>query len=69
MNKILVLSLIFLSGCTTYKEMVYVKDLQINNYAPNNFVGNPCELWLNDRCLIVKPNARNLDSPLKESSK
>lgn len=53
--------LLLLSGCAHYDNMVYMKDVQVNNYAPNNFVGNPCEIWLNDRCLMMKPQARNPD--------
>jgi len=53
-----VLLTLFLTGCATTDNSVYMKDLYINN-SVNNFYGNPCELWLNDRCVIVKPTPRN----------
>lgn len=63
MRKILLLSLL-LSGCAHYDNLVYMKDVQINNYATNNYDANPCALWLNDRCLIFKATPRNPDNTL-----
>ncbi len=65
MNKIaLIIFTSILSGCAHYDNLVYMKDVNINNYATSNYVANPCELWLNDRCLFFKPTVRNPDRPL-----
>jgi len=62
------LVLLLLSGCTT--NTVHMKDVYIDNSAPNNFVGNPCKFYISfkseDVCLALKPKARNPDSPIKK---
>jgi hypothetical protein len=54
----IVLLCLLLTGCSHYKHSVQMKDLYIDN-SVNNFSGNPCTLWLNDRCIIVKPTPRD----------
>jgi hypothetical protein len=57
--------LLFLVGCTT--NTVNMKDVYIDNSAPNNFIGNPCKFYVTfkseDVCLSMKPKARNPDNP------
>lgn len=49
-----------LTGCAHYTEM---KDVYIDNTSVNNYVGNPCGFYINDRCLYIKPSPRNKDNP------
>lgn len=58
-NKLLIVVLL-LSGCSHYVEM---KDVQINNYATNNMIGNPCGFYIGDHCIYMKTYVRNPDSP------
>jgi len=62
------LVLILLSGCTT--NTVHMKDVYIDNSAPNNFVGNPCKFYISfkseDVCVVLKPTAKNKDNPYKK---
>lgn len=62
------LVLILLSGCTT--NTVHMKDVYIDNSAPNNFVGNPCKFYISfkseDVCVTLKPTAKNKDNPYKK---
>jgi hypothetical protein len=57
---------LLLAGCsTTNLTVVEMKDIHVNNSARNNFVGNPCKLYVGDYCFLVTPTPRNPDSPLK----
>jgi hypothetical protein len=49
-----------LTGCSNFTEM---KDVHVNNYATNNFIGNPCEFYIGDHCIIMKKYVRNPDNP------
>jgi hypothetical protein len=62
----LVIGTLLLTGCATvFGSYTETKDIYIDNSSVNNFVGNPCLLRLNDRCLEMKPYARNPNSPYK----
>jgi hypothetical protein len=54
---------LLLSGCGHFTKM---ENVYIDNSATNNFVGNPCGFYLNDRCLYIKPTARNLHNPYND---
>lgn len=41
----------------------------IDNSAVNNYIGNPCEIYVNDRCIVMKSTPRNPDNPYKKESK
>jgi hypothetical protein len=57
---------LLLAGCsTTNFTVVEMKDIHVNNSARNNFVGNPCKLYVGEYCFLVTPTPRNPDSPLK----
>jgi hypothetical protein len=57
---------LLLAGCsTTNLTVVEMKDIHVNNSARNNFVGNPCKLYVGEYCFLVTPTPRNPDSPLK----
>jgi hypothetical protein len=47
-----------------------MKDVYIDNSAPNNFVGNPCKFYISfkseDVCVALKPTAKNKDNPYKK---
>lgn len=63
MKTSILMMVILLSGCSTYYDnSVNMKDLYVNNTAQNNFVGSPCQLWLNSKCLILNPQPRNPDT-------
>ncbi len=51
-------SILLLSGCAHFTE---TKNIYIDNTSVNNYVGNPCGFYVNDRCIYMKP--RNPDSP------
>jgi len=59
------LVLLLLTGCTT--NTVNMKDVYIDNSAPNNFVDNPCKFYISfkseDVCVALKPTAKNKDNP------
>lgn len=60
MNKILIAILTtMLVGCGHFTKL---ENVYIDNSAVNNFVGNPCAFFVNDKCIIIKPTARNPDS-------
>ena len=60
MNKIIIaISTMTLVGCGHLTKMEHV---YIDNSAVNNYIGNPCAFYVNDRCMIVKPTARNPDA-------
>jgi len=60
MNKIIIAILTMtLVGCGHFTKMEHV---YIDNSAVNNYIGNPCAFYVNDRCIIVKPTARNPDT-------
>jgi hypothetical protein len=55
-----------LAGCsTTNLTFVEMKNVRIDNSAKNNFVGNPCKLYVGEYCFLVTPTPRNPDNPLK----
>ena len=63
MNKILLaIVCMTLVGCGHFTRM---ENVYIDNSSVNNYVGNPCGLWLGDKCIYFKPTARNPDAPLK----
>jgi len=43
-----------------------MENIYIDNSAQNNYIGNPCGFYLNDRCLYVKPSAKNPVNPYKK---
>ena len=45
--------------------MTKMEHVYIDNTAQNNFIGNPCGFYLNDKCLHIKPSARNQENPYK----
>lgn len=55
------LAVLFLTGCsTTQLTFIEMKDVQIDNSASNNFIGNPCKFYVNDYCLLTnKPTNPN----------
>jgi hypothetical protein len=57
-NKLLILAVLALSGCGTFTTM---ENVAIDNSTVNNYVGNPCGFYLNDKCIYFK--ARNPDTP------
>jgi hypothetical protein len=60
MNRLFLASLLMaLVGCTHVTKMEHV---YIDNSAVNNFVGNPCVFYVGDRCIYMKPTARNPDA-------
>jgi hypothetical protein len=60
MNRLFLASLIMmLVGCTHVTKMEHV---YIDNSAVNNYVGNPCAFYVGDRCIYMKPTARNPDA-------
>ena len=63
MNKLLILAVLTLSGCGHFTTM---ENVNIDNSTVNNYVGNPCALYLNDKCLYFKPNYRNPDNPYRQ---
>lgn len=59
MNKIfLAILTMTLVGCGHTTKMEHVL---IDN-SVNTYVGNPCTFYVNDKCMIVKPTARNPDT-------
>lgn len=59
---------LLLAGCsTTNTQLTFVEmsDIHVNNSAKNNFVGNPCKLYVGEFCFLVTPTPRNPNSPLK----
>ncbi len=62
MVKFIIVVTLFLSGCGHFTQM---KNVNIDNTTVNNYIGNPCGFYLGDRCLYIKPSARNPDSPIK----
>jgi hypothetical protein len=60
------LLIILLAGCsTTNLTVVEMSDIHVNNSAKNDFVGNPCKLYIGQYCFLVTPTPRNPNSPLK----
>ena len=55
------LAVLFLTGCsTTQLTFIEMKDVQIDNSASNNFIGNPCKFYVNDYCVLMnKPTNPN----------
>lgn len=51
-----------LVGCGHFTKMEHV---YIDNSAVNNYIGNPCAFFVNDRCIYMKPTARNPDTKTK----
>jgi hypothetical protein len=47
-----------------------MKDVYIDNSAPNNFVGNPCKFYISfkseDVCVALKKKKKNKDNPYKK---
>ena len=60
--KIIVMLSILLSGCAQFTD---TKNIYIDNSAVNNYVGNPCAFYVNDRCVIKKVTPRNPNYPVK----
>jgi hypothetical protein len=62
--KIAILFTLLLAGCGSF---VKTENIYVDNSAVNNFVGNPCAVYLNDRCLVWKDGdlARNPHNPFK----
>jgi hypothetical protein len=57
MNKILIAMITMtLVGCGHFTRMEHV---YIDNSSVNNYVGNPCAFYVGDRCIYMKPTARN----------
>ena len=52
-----------ITGCGHFTKVEHV---YIDNSATNNYIGNPCGFYLNDKCLYIKPSARNPNSPIKK---
>lgn len=61
MNKLVILAVLTLSGCGHFTTM---ENVNIDNTTVNNYVGNPCELYLNDKCIYFK--AQNPNNPYKK---
>jgi hypothetical protein len=60
MNKILLAILTMtLVGCGHFTKL---ENVYIDNSAVNNYVGNPCAFFVNDKCIYMKPTARNPDT-------
>jgi hypothetical protein len=60
MNKIIIaISTMTLVGCGHLTKMEHV---YIDNSAVNNYIGNPCAFYVGDRCIYMKPTARNPDA-------
>ena len=57
---------LFLTGCGSF---VKNENIYVDNSAVNNFVGNPCAFYVNDRCLILKGvvSPRSPNNPYKEN--
>lgn len=53
-----------LTGCGSF---VKTENIYVDNSAVNNYVGNPCSFYLNDKCLFWKDGtvARNPNNPYK----
>ena len=62
------LIVLLLSGCGHFTK---VENVYIDNSARNNFIGNPCKVYMGfmgeQYCMteIPKPQARNPDNPYK----